>query len=111
MHLVEPEPKRLPVTQHFLGGWVGERLGVNIVLEQFVMGGDDVLDFGAVLGLLQTEGVDKDGLVRNGPGQPLEFGQASADGRQLVQDGGRVKPGGSRVSRGFILGAAETGSA
>lgn len=74
---------------------------MNIILEQLVVGGDDVLYFGAILGLLQTEGVDQDALVRNGARQALEFSQAPAAGRQLFQDDSVSNLAGSSDSRGF----------
>jgi hypothetical protein len=65
--------------------------GKHVVLEQLVVRGDDVLDLGAVLGLLQPQGVDQDALVGNGCRNALEFGQRTAAAGQLLEDGRRVE--------------------
>ena len=51
------------------------------------MGGDDILDLGAVLCLLQCQGIDQDGFVGNGGGDALEFGQIAVRLGRLLQDG------------------------
>lgn len=51
---LEAEAQGLPVTQDFLRGRIDEGLRQNIVPEQLVVGGDDILDLGAILRLLQA---------------------------------------------------------
>ena len=51
-----------------------------------VLGGDDVLDGGAVFRLLQGQRADEDGLVRHDPGRALEFGQRPVSARKALQD-------------------------
>ena len=62
------------VTQSFFGGVI--RLPITIhVLEQLVGGGDDVLDFRAVFGLQQRNGVDEHCLVGDQLGGLFQLGQ------------------------------------
>jgi hypothetical protein len=43
------------------------------------MSGNDILNLGTILGLLQGQGGNQDGLIRNCCGHLLEFGQATMD--------------------------------
>ena len=58
-------------------------------LEQFVVSGNDVLDSGTVLGLLQSQGADKNFLIGNRRGDALERSKFAAGQRQH----GAGKPG------------------
>ena len=69
--------QRGAVAQCLFGGGVGAVWALN-VLEQLVGGGDDVLDFRAVLGFQQRNGVDQHRLVGDQLGRLLEFSQRSA---------------------------------
>ena len=97
VHLVEADTQGLAVTQHFLGDRVGPVVGEEVVLKEFVMGGDDVFDGGTVLGLLHAQGVDENALVGDGGGDAFEFGQFAAGQCQFFQDGGRVEALGRQV--------------
>jgi hypothetical protein len=70
---------------HFLRGHTAIAAGGGVGAEEFVLGGDDVFDGGRLLGLLQGQGVDEDGLVRNGRRCAFEFGQMPMGPSQLPQ--------------------------
>ncbi len=74
-HLLEGGLQGGGVAADFLGGGILDVVREQVGLVEFVMGGDDVLDLGAVLGLLQSKGVDQDVLVGDGGHHALEFGQ------------------------------------
>lgn len=44
---------------------------------EFIVSGDDVLDLGAVLGLLDGEGVDENGGIWKGEAEAFELGQGA----------------------------------
>ena len=60
--------------------------GCGIAAIKVVLGGDDVLDGGAVFCLLERQRADEDGLVRNDPRRALEFGQRPVSARKAFQD-------------------------
>jgi len=62
--LRQPELEGVSVAGNLLGRTRFQTVGEQVHLEQLILGGDDVLDFGTGLGLLQGEGVDQDALVR-----------------------------------------------
>ncbi|MDT4879358.1 hypothetical protein FQZ97_1150240 [compost metagenome] len=88
---LEPDTQRLTVAQHLLGGGIVEGLRQHVVLEQLIVRGDDVLDFGAGFRLLQTQRVDQDALIRNHRRDALELGQPPAGAGELLQDRRRVE--------------------
>ena len=68
----------LPVAQHFLGGGVSVAFRKCIVFEQLIMGGDDVLNGGAVLGFLHAQCADENALIGYGGCDSFEFRQFAA---------------------------------
>ena len=97
-HAAVSDVQGLAVAGDFLG-----RDGAGVVravafAEQLVMGGDDVLDGGTVLGLLQAQGVDQDGLVGHRRRDAFQLGELTAGGGEPLQDvrpveSSRVEPG------------------
>jgi len=81
---IESDAKRLPVAQDLFRGGVAEVFGQCIVLKEFVMRRDDVLDRRTVLGFLQSKCVDEDALIRNRRGNALEFREFAAGQRQCL---------------------------
>ncbi|MNQ98972.1 hypothetical protein D3C85_1146920 [compost metagenome] len=96
-HRAVADIQGLAVTQDFLGCRAAGGVGKSIVAEQIVMGGDDVFDGGAVLGLLHAEGIDQDALMRNGGCHSLELGQGAARRNQLLEDRPRFETGGIQL--------------
>lgn len=76
---------------HFLTERPRARVRKHGVAEQFIVGGDDILDGRAVLGFLQAQRIDQNALVRDGCHHTLEFGQLTTGGRQLLQDDRRFE--------------------
>ena len=94
---VETDPQRLAVVRNLLAG----SLGKSDFTEQFVVGGDDVLDLGAVLGLLEAQRADQDALIRHRGGDTLELGQLAAGGIELLEDVRPVKSIRSQGNQGL----------
>lgn len=87
----EPPAQGKAVSQDFLGRRIICVLGRVIALEQFIMGGDDVLDLRAVLRLLQAESVDEDSLIRDRGRHAFQFRKAAAGARQFLQNPRRIE--------------------
>ena len=96
-HVAQPSLSRaVKKLEEELGGdlFRRERSGLALkccLLEQLVVRRDDVLDLRAVLGLLQTQSVDEDGLVGYGRCDPLELGKLASRGDDLFQDLGGLE--------------------
>jgi hypothetical protein len=84
---LEADAERLHVVPDFLGGGRGEQVWVGGAAEQLVVSGDDVLDGRAVLGLLQAQGVDEDGMVGHARRQALQLGELAAGGGGGLEQG------------------------
>ena len=82
----------LSVAEDFLRTAADGFLWKGRVAEQLVVGRDDVLDLGTVLGLLKAEGIDEDLLIRNRCRNPFQFSELPACCRQSLQDGRRLEP-------------------
>jgi hypothetical protein len=79
------------VVANLFGRWGGGLLGCTRLkrggaAEQLVVGGDDVLDGRAILGLLKDQGIDENGLIRNRRREAFEFSQFSSRGRRLLEN-------------------------
>jgi hypothetical protein len=70
-HLLKAVPEGLPVTENLLGRRAQRTARAEVVLEKLVVGGDDVLDLGAVFRLLNREGLDQDALAGDRPAAPF----------------------------------------
>src|ERR1700679_2277752 len=92
----EANLQRLPVAQYLFCCRVTEIFRQCIVLEQFIMGCDNVLDRGAVLGFLQPQGVDEDALIRNRRSDTFQLRQLAAGHRQRLQNSGRLESAGRK---------------
>ncbi len=102
LHVLEALHESGAVAQGLLGRVVGFlRIGVG-ELEEGVVGGDDVLDGGAVAGLAQGNGVDQHVLVGDEPGGLLEAGQSALLAPTHLRSTGTV----SRISAGGSGGRA-----
>lgn len=89
---VKADAQGTVVACHFLGGRAGGRI-LQRFTEQLVMGGDDIFDFGTVLGLLQAQGTEQDVLVGHGGRHALELGKRAVGSHQLLEDGRGVEAG------------------
>ena len=69
---LEADAQRGHIAGNLLGGWIGGLVG-QLGFEEIVVGGDDVLDFGAVFRFLKCESLDEDGFVRDSSRDPFEF--------------------------------------
>ena len=65
----------MAVTQRFTSGWIC-LFRQTLILKQSIGRGDDVLDFGAVLGLLESEGIDENALMGMVPTAPFNSARA-----------------------------------
>ena len=76
--LRQPELDGVPLASNLLGCTRFKTVGEKAQLEPLILGGDDVLDFGTGLGLLQGESVDQDALVGGIPvaARPLSSAKA-----------------------------------
>lgn len=73
------------ITQRFLGGAVRLAIGLCI-LKQLVGGGDDILDFGAVLGFQQRDGIDQHRLVGDQAGRLFQLCQGGSRRDALLEN-------------------------
>lgn len=71
LHQFKTKPQSLPVTQHLFGCRIEMLIRQHRILEQFVVGGDDVFDFGTLLGLFEPQGADQDALIGLEDASPL----------------------------------------
>lgn len=90
---VESLPDGLAVAEDFLGGGRQQAFVAEVFLEQFIMGGDDVLNFRAVLRLLNGEGIDQDALARDAGCLTLQFCELASGGIEPFEKGDRLKTG------------------
>jgi len=83
----EAIPKSVIVAQHLFGVRIGFLSPVGKGPVEFVVGGDDVFNFGRKLGFLQPNRLDHNRLVGNQLPDPLQFGQGAIGGDGLFQHG------------------------
>jgi len=69
-------PERLTVAEDFLGSGIDGFIVGGFTLVELIVSGDDVLDFGAVLGLLESEGIDENALMGMVPTAPFNSARA-----------------------------------
>ena len=86
--LRQPELDGVPVASNLLGCTRFKTVREQAQLEPLILDGDDVLDFGTGLGLLQGESGYQDALVGGDPrGRPsLELRQGAVGGGQSPHD-------------------------
>lgn len=87
---VMPQLQCVAIERHFLGRRVG-LLRKQFRLEQLILRGDDILDLGTRLGLLQCQGVDQDALVRDRGGPAFQFRKRPVGGGQCLQHRHRLQ--------------------
>ena len=86
-------PESFTVAEDFFGGRFERASGAEIFLKEFVVCGDDVLDFGTVLGLLDGESVNENSLIWNSCGHSFELCQMACRSVQFLQDGNGLEAG------------------
>ena len=73
-------PERIAVMQDFLG--VRRKVGVVAIAGEaaikFIVGRENILDFGTPFRFLKRESVEEDGGIRDAVGAALQFGQGAA---------------------------------
>ena len=102
---VEPGGQRRAVAQRLLG----RRVAVVVkslarLAEQRIVGGDDIFDLGAVLGLQQRDRVDQNRLVGDQLAGGVEFRQCRARFHALLEHGLGLDVPGWRKRRQVVVG-------